>query len=211
MQRNRILVIEGSPNWCCYYTAKGHRLRVSLGTDDRKTAEIRSKVVLALLSGTALPPHLASLSPHVAMMFFYSLHGGMSADEISRLTWDDILLLPTESLRRSEGQAMYTEEVEVYSLTTNKVVVRVPWRRYLGVLIQLDHLLGVKARTDRACSTVFALFRSVEPNAKVLEGILPQSKWQDELRALLKHSSRATLRHSTRHMLAMILLSDTLH
>jgi hypothetical protein len=96
MGRKPTLFVEGSTNWYCYCTVNGHRHRVNLGTDDRKTAEIRSKVVLAMLNGRALPPHLASLPPHLALTFFLSLYGGMSADEISCLTWGDIRLSSTD-------------------------------------------------------------------------------------------------------------------
>jgi hypothetical protein len=68
---------KGSPIWHCHCTTEGNRFRVSLGTDDRKTAEIGSAEILALLR--ALPAHLA-------MPLFL----GMSVDEISRLTWSDV-------------------------------------------------------------------------------------------------------------------------
>jgi hypothetical protein len=96
MRRKPTLFIAGSPNWYCYCTVKGRRVRISLGTDDRKTAEIRSKVVFAMLSGIASSPHLASLPPDMALTFFLSLYCGMSADEISRLTWGDIPPWPTD-------------------------------------------------------------------------------------------------------------------
>jgi hypothetical protein len=87
---------------------------------------------------------------------------------------------------------MYKEEVEIHSHMPNKVVLRVPWRSYPGILIQGDSLLGLKGRADRACSALLARFRSVEPNAKELGGILALSELQDELRTLLNHYDRVT-------------------
>jgi hypothetical protein len=82
---------------------------------------------------------------------------------------------------------MYTIEVEIYSDSPNKVVVRVPWRKYPGTLIQGDELFGLSRRADKACSVLLARFRSVPPNARELEGMSALLSLKDELRALLKH------------------------
>jgi hypothetical protein len=87
---------------------------------------------------------------------------------------------------------MYKEEVEIHSHMPNKVVLRVPWRSWPGILIQGDSLLGLTGRADRACSMLPARFRSVDPNAKELESMLALSELQDELRTLLMHYKRVT-------------------
>jgi hypothetical protein len=97
MGRKPTLVFEGSPNWYCHCTVNRHRFRVSLGTDDRKTAEIRSKVVLAMASGRALPPRLARA-------FSLSLHFATSAEEISRLTWGDLASLLKQHARAAPSR-----------------------------------------------------------------------------------------------------------
>jgi hypothetical protein len=87
---------------------------------------------------------------------------------------------------------MHKEEMEIYSHTPNKVVLRVPWRRYPGILIQGDSLLRLKGRADKACSAFVARFRSVAPNEKEMEGMQAMRDLQDELRSLLSHYKRVT-------------------
>jgi hypothetical protein len=43
------------------------------------------------------------------------------------------------------------EIVEIYSYWPNKIVLRVPWARYPGILIQADDLTGLRGAVDRAC------------------------------------------------------------
>jgi len=77
---------KGSAIWFCTNTVNGHRFRVSLGTDDRKTSEIHSEEFLARLTSRKPPSRSA-------MVLFLGLHSGLSAVEISRLTWGDLASL----------------------------------------------------------------------------------------------------------------------
>lgn len=80
--------------------------------------------------------------------------------------------------------------VEVYSRAVNKVVLRLPGRRYPGIVIQGDDLSGLIALVNKASSLLSARFRTVSPDAKELEGLLALHRAQDELRMLLKHYNR---------------------
>jgi hypothetical protein len=89
---------------------------------------------------------------------------------------------------------MFIAKVEVYSVATNKVVLRVPPRRYPGILIQGDDLSGLAGVANEACSLLLARFRTVQPNPKELEGMMALRNLQNELRSLLKHYNRASAR-----------------
>jgi hypothetical protein len=47
---------------------------------------------------------------------------------------------------------MHTEQVEIYSDTTNLAVVRHPGRHFPGLLLQGDTLHAICVRADEACS-----------------------------------------------------------
>jgi hypothetical protein len=87
---------------------------------------------------------------------------------------------------------MFIEEVEVYSGATNKVVLRVPPRRYPGILIQGDNLFVLASMANRARSLLLARFRTVQPDPKELEGMIALCDLRDALRSLLKHYERVT-------------------
>ena len=89
---------------------------------------------------------------------------------------------------------MFIGKVEVYSVATNKVVLRVPSRRYPGILIQGDDLSGLAAMASKACVTLLERFRSVDPNANELEGIQALHRLTDELGCLLKHYNKVARR-----------------
>jgi hypothetical protein len=65
---------------------------------------------------------------------------------------------------RAVGEPMSTEEVEIYSYAPNQVVLRLPWRRYPGILIQGDDLSGFKGMAERACVGLLARSASEERN-----------------------------------------------
>ena len=46
---------------------------------------------------------------------------------------------------------MFKSTVEVYCAEPNKVVLRTPWRRYPGIVIQGDELSGLRAMAEAAC------------------------------------------------------------
>jgi hypothetical protein len=87
---------------------------------------------------------------------------------------------------------MHKEEVEIYSDAPNKVVLRVPWRRYPGILIQGDDLSGLAGTVNKACSALLSRFRSTEPNAKELEGMEALLSLRDELSSFLRHYKRVS-------------------
>lgn len=87
---------------------------------------------------------------------------------------------------------MYREEVEIHSAAPNRVVLRVPWRRYPGALIQGDELSGLSAQADRACAVLLKHIRREKMDCqedKALSGLV---ELRDELCSLLRHYNLVT-------------------
>jgi integrase len=62
-RRSLVTQREGSPNWYCNFTVKGHRFRNSLGTDDQETAEI----LAAKIKSDALLGELTDKKPEMTL------------------------------------------------------------------------------------------------------------------------------------------------
>jgi hypothetical protein len=87
---------------------------------------------------------------------------------------------------------MHTEDVEIYSNTPNRVVLRVPWRRYPAALIQGDELSTLSAQADKACAVLLKHIRRDEMDNEEDMAISGLISLRDELRSLLQHYDRVT-------------------
>lgn len=87
---------------------------------------------------------------------------------------------------------MCREEVEIYSYEPNRVVLRVPWRRYPGALIQGDDLSTLSAEADRACAVLLKHVRREELDEQDDRALFGLVSLRNELRELLRHYNRVT-------------------
>lgn len=87
---------------------------------------------------------------------------------------------------------MDREEAEIYSYEPNRVVLRVPWRRYPGALIQGDELSTLSAQADRACAALFKRLCRDELDEQEVRALSGLVSLRDELREVLRHYKRVT-------------------
>jgi hypothetical protein len=162
MGRNGNPVFRKGNTYYANFTVNGNRFRRSLKTDSRQVAE----TIAAKMKTDALLGNLNSNRPE------HPLYNG--------------------SVARATGEPVDTEEVEIYSYEVNRVVLRVPWRRYPGILIQGDELSELGGQADRVSAWLLARFRSVDLDANDLEGVGALHSLTDELKSLLKHYAKVT-------------------
>jgi hypothetical protein len=84
------------------------------------------------------------------------------------------------------------ELVEIYSDEPNKVVLRVPWRRYPGIHIQGDELSTLSSLANTASSALRDLSHGTEPTEEELRGRHALFELIDELQSLLRHYNNVT-------------------
>ena len=110
--------------------------------------------------------------------------------------------------RREEANAMMsgTTVVEVLSAEPNRVVLRVPWRRYPGALIQGDDLSALCCMADRACEMLLTHLSPRELTFGQADGIVALLSLRDDLHEIDEHYSRSTRVHDRRHTAALRLI-----
>lgn len=93
--------------------------------------------------------------------------------------------------------------VEVFSAEPNRVVLRVPWRRYPRALIQGDDLSGLYCMADKACEMLLKHFSPLELTFGQWEGIQALLSLRDDLYEIDEHYRESTRMHVSRHTKAL--------
>lgn len=87
---------------------------------------------------------------------------------------------------------MFTAKVEIYSAEPNRVVLRIPARRYPGALIQGDELSTLSVEADCACTVLLKHVRRDELDEQEERALSGLIRLRDELLDLLRHYNRVT-------------------
>jgi hypothetical protein len=118
-------------------------------------------------------------------------------------------ILEEESRRRSEETAAGmngTAVVEIVSAAPNRVVLRLPWRRYPGALIQGDDLFGLASKADEACEKLAECLRLAGLTFDKADGIRALFSLRDDLHEIAEHYRGSMPVHDHRHTKALRLI-----